>query len=648
MSKLVLGLPIVEKEHSFLSAIGNAGQLATLGFNVGSVLRQLGSANNWIFDNRVSLVTQIKAFFTGFKNLFRYNKIKKQLELDNGFFTNRWENDDLLRSYLNGGKLGKFQRFIAKITLSAMEGMDRLVIITQGYEIAKAIVDQEIRSGLLYDESGNLVKKGSPEYRKAIADVLAELVVRTQSNNVSMWQSRLRSGDVGWLQRDTFGRFGSDNQNRAQAILEIFKGVHNSKMRVKALEQASTDEKYTPEQREEFKKQANSERNYYQKRQAKRIANNLSSIVLNSIGMILIAELIKRIKGKKDWDEGIDPNELLTNFISESLFNWIPYISTFSNAITNNSDVSAFTLDRANNLVDFIKLVTTAIESGKEEDIRKAFINLIQNGLEVTGIPANNLYQLFTGVWYWFDKEGSLYAQNWVKGYSSSYMKSQYTEYAKEGNYKRAEAQLGAWSSMYSTNITDGQTLKELVRLSSVGYNVAPTANMTSYEDENGAVVKMTSSQMHAFEIAYAKVNEELARIINSGVYNTLDDKAKSSMISKLTTAYKDFAKAKALGVAPNSKLAKLLYYTNGDVDLARYIANLQSLSVIKEDKRYSRKEKVINEINRLRGFSKAEKLLLAYLSGYSVSDKNETAFINYLMSIGFSKKDAKAYLVAN
>ena len=116
-------------------------------------------------------------------------------------------------------------------------------------------------------------------------------------------------------------------------------------------------------------------------------------------------------------------------------------------------------------------------------------------------------------------------------------------------------------------------------------------------------------------------------------------------MISKIYNAYRDSAQAKALGVAPNSKIAKLLYYTNGDVDLAKYIMSMQNLSVIKDDEKQTRKEKVIAEINKLKGFNKNEKLLLAYLSGYSVSEKNQNRMLNFLMSKGMNRKDAETYL---
>ena len=198
---------------------------------------------------------------------------------------------------------------------------------------------------------------------------------------------------------------------------------------------------------------------------------------------------------------------------------------------------------------------------------------------------------------------------------------------------------------MYSTNITDEATLDELVRLSIAGYNATPSANATSYTNDKADKVSFTSAQARAFKTEYAKSNKVVSELLKIEDYKKQDDNAKASMISKIYNAYRDSAQAKALGVAPNSKLAKLLYYTNGDVDLVKYIMSMQNLSVIKDDEKQTRKEKVITEINKLKGFNKNEKLLLAYLSGYSVSEKSQNRMLNFLISKGMNRKDAETYL---
>lgn len=635
MSKIILGKKILEKKHGLLEFLGNVGQISTLGGNIGSILRQTLSDFSWTFDERVTWRTWLSTIPQAVSNFFRMGSIKKELMENNGYFIERFNEGEVIKAIMNG----KLPFKIGQIVLKPMEWLDSVVVSTHGYALAKRIVNDGIKKGY-YDFA-----KGSPTYKREVAHVLQGMTLISQSNADPMFMSRLRSGDAGWINREVFGRFASDNQNKYQALENITREKINSDKRRKAYEEASKNDKYSEEEKEAFRQASEQETKDFKKNYGKKIAGFAVAIILNGLGAYAITHFVRKIKGKEEWDEFGKPEEVIRDIFLESTVNWVPYIGTIANAIQNNSDVSAFTVDKLNNLVDMVKLVGTAFEKGDEASIKRAIWALVTNGLELTGIPANNIYQLFMGIWYQFDKEGSLSAQSWVKGYNSSYMKSQYTSAITSGNTARAKAQLGAWSSMYSTNITDETTLDELVRLSMAGYNATPSANATSYTNDKGDKVSFTSAQANAFKTEYAKSNKVVSELLKIEGYKKQDDKAKASMISKIYNAYRESAQAKALGVAPNSKLAQLIYYSNGDVDLAKYIMSIQNLSVIKDDEKKSRKEKVIAEINKLRGFNKNEKLLLAYLSGYSVSEKNQNKMFEFLMSKGMNKKDAKTFL---
>ena len=635
MSKIILGKQILEKKHGLLEFLGNVGQVSTLGGNIGSILRQTLSDFSWTFDDRVTWRTWLSTIPQAVSNFFKMGSIKKELMENNGYFIERFNQGEVIKAIMNG----KLPFKIGQIVLKPMEWLDSVVVSTHGYALAKRIVNDGVKKGY-YDFA-----KGSPEYKREVAHVLQGMTLISQSNADPMFLSRLRSGDAGWINREVFGRFASDNQNKYQALQKITREKINSDKRRKAYEEASKDDKYSEEEKEAFRQASEQEVKDFKKNYGKKIAGFAVAIILNSLGAYVITHFVRKIKGKEEWDEFGKPEEVIRDIFLESTVNWVPYISTIANAIENNSDVSAFTVDKLNNLVDMVKLVEIAFEKGDETSIKRAIWSLVTNGLELTGIPANNIYQLFMGIWYQFDKEGSLSAQSWVKGYKSSYMKSQYTSAITSGNTARAKAQLGAWSSMYSTNITDEATLNELVRLSMAGYNATPSANATSYTNDKGDKVSFTSTQANAFKAEYAKSNKAVSKLLKIEDYKKQDDKTKANLINKIYNAYRESAQAKALGIAPNSKLAQLIYYSSGDVNLAKYIMSMQNLSVIKGDEKQTRKEKVIAEINKLRGFSKNEKLLLAYLSGYSVSEKNINRMLQFLVSNGFSKKDAKAYL---
>ena len=634
MTKIALGKNIVDQKSSIIEKIGNAGQVATLGFNfLGSVPKQFLSDFSWALDERVTWGMWLKSIPQAINNFFRMGSIKKELMENNGYFINRFNKGDVLKAIMNG----KLPNKIAQMVLKPMEWVDSMVVTTHGYALAQRIVNQGISDGT-YD-----FKRGSIEYRKEVANILQQLVILTQSNSDPMFMSRLRSGDISTIARDTMGRFHSDSQNKYQGLRFITDEKIASENRIKAYnEQAKKAE--TEEEKNYWKGKAEQEAVHFKKDFGKKIASLLAVLLLNGLGATAISTLKNKILGKEEWDD-FNAEELLKDTVLESTVNWLPYVGTIANAIENNSDVSSFTVEKINNLVDTAKLVITAFESGKENDIKRAIVNLIKNGLELTGVPAENMYQLFMGIWYQIDKEGSLTAQNWVKGYSSSYMKTQYSTYVKEGNFSKARAQLGAWSSMYGTNNVDANTLDEVVRLAEAGYSVSLPSISSTYTDENGETQSFSKSQISISKSALALADTQVANVISSEAYQSLDDEYKSKVIAKVYSVYKEYAKASALNVAPSSKLGQMLYYTNGNVDLAKYVLYIQNLSSISADNKNTRKQKVVNEINKIKGLSRQEKLLLAYLCGYSVSDTNTISVKSYLMKIGFTAKEAKEFL---
>ena len=130
--------------------------------------------------------------------------------------------------------------------------------------------------------------------------------------------------------------------------------------------------------------------------------------------------------------------------------------------------------------------------------------------------------------------------------------------------------------------------------------------------------------------------------------YRTSTAEEKAKMVKKIYDLYFSVAKAKVLNTSADSKLSNLLLYTNGNVDLAKYIIYLNKVSQIAENKQKTRKELVIDYINRLKGLTKQEKTLLMYLSGYSVSGNSQTMLSSYLIQLGMSRDNAKDFLGNN
>lgn len=630
MSKIILGKPILEKNHPLLEYFGNVGQIMTLGLNIGTVLRQGLSDFAWLYNDRVTFGMWLRTFPQAIKNFFLQQKISNELQDNNGYFVQRFNEREVIKAILNG----KMPNKIAEIVLKPMEWLDKTVITSHGYALAREIVKKYY--GL---------KPTDADFNKQVSSVLQELTIQTQSNSDPMFMSRIRSGDAGWLTREIFGRFQSDNQNKAQALDSITIEKSNSDKRIKALEDYLQN---NPDANQEIidsvNKAIEAEKPAYRTNYGGKVSRIVASMILGSLFAVLIGKFIDKLYGREKWTD-YDLKQDGIDLFLEATINWLPIVGTFANAIENNSEVSVFTVEKLNNLTEVAKNITNAFTTQDEKSIRKALINLFTTGLEMTGIPANNIINLVLGVWNMIDKESALVAKSWIKNFSSSSVKSYYNDAIKNGDTKSAASYLGAWTMLYSNNITDNRVLDEISRLSTLGYNAVPKANITSYVDESGEKISFTVSQSQIFNKEYIKSSQQASQLMNLSDFSNESDEVKAKSLRKLFDTYYDYAKAKSLGIAPSGKLAQLLYMTNGDIDLAKYILGLQKISSITADENKTKKEKVLESINKMKTFTKNEKLLLACLNGYSISEKNKLAVISYLMSLGFDRKEAEQFI---
>ena len=111
------------------------------------------------------------------------------------------------------------------------------------------------------------------------------------------------------------------------------------------------------------------------------------------------------------------------------------------------------------------------------------------------------------------------------------------------------------------------------------------------------------------------------------------------NIIKLLYDAYYSYAKAKVLkSESTDSKLSNLLYFTNGNVNINKYVLAMNTISSISDNGKKTRKELVIEYVNKLRGFTRQEKLLLLHLLGYKTNDSNTKQLKSYLTSKGVKK----------
>lgn len=594
---------------------------ATLGANISSAAKQFLSY--FTMANYSGWGDWAKTLFKGITNLGQWKRISQIIQEEQPYFAQRWENAEALRSETGASSVPKWIKAFGFL----MELNDKAVIITHGWSLAQYLAKEQ-----------GAGEYWSPENNKVAAKILTDIVLTTQSNSQPMYMSKLRSGYLGSFAKHTFGIFGSDNQIRTEQSKKAFGQATKAKRRANAYEKAMNEA--TSEEDKEFYKKEFEKANKETKQWFKSGTTLLTSLFLGGIGASIVKELFDRLLGRKEWNE-FDEKEFTENVMLESFVNWLPYVGTIANAIENNTEVSLFTLDQMNNIITSISDLGEAISSGDGDKMRTELLELAMYLSQLTGFPAKNLYNIITGAIYQFDKEKAISIRAWTNGYSSSYIKSTYRNALEDNLTDKAKANLQVWSYMYSIQLDD-KLSDEIVQLESDGYSATPKATMTYYNDDKGNKIELTKVQQQSFNNYYKEANTMVSSLLEISDYKTLDNETKAKMIKKIYDSYYDYAKIKVTGTTSTNKIVNLLSITNGRIGLSKFVIGVNALSNIEATKNKTRKELVLEKINKMSGYTKAEKLLLVYLCGFTLSDNNKTKLRQYLTQCGATLKDAK------
>lgn len=594
---------------------------ATLGTNLSSAAKQFLSV--FTMANYSGLGDWAKTLFKGITNLGQWKRISQIIQEEQPYFVQRWENAEALRSETGASSVPKWIKAFGFL----MELNDKAVIITHGWSLAQYLAKEQ-----------GAGEYWSPENNKVAAKILTDIVLTTQSNSQPMYMSKLRSGYLSSLAKHTFGIFGSDNQIKTEQCKKVFNQATKAKRRADAYEKAMNEA--TIEEDKEFYKKEFEKANKETKQWFKSGTTLLTSLFLGGIGASIVKELFDRLLGRKEWNE-FDEKEFTENVMLESFVNWLPYVGTIANAIENNTEVSLFTLDQMNNIITSISDLGEAISSGDGDKMRTELLELAMYLSQLTGFPAKNLYNIITGAIYQFDKEKAISIRAWTNGYSSSYIKSTYRNALEDNLTDKAKANLQVWSYMYSIQLDD-KLSDEIVQLESDGYSATPKATMTYYNDDKGNKIELTKVQQQSFNNYYKEANTMVSSLLEISDYKTLDNETKAKMIKKIYDSYYDYAKIKLTGTTSTNKIVNLLSITNGRIGLSKFVIGVNALSNIEATKNKTRKELVLEKINKMSGYTKVEKLLLVYLCGFTLSDNNKTKLRQYLTQCGATLKDAK------
>ena len=607
-------------DYDFVDKLTSGYQMATLGLNVSSIAKQLLSDFTTMGD------VGFKNWFASKKrvahNVKNYKQVKEHLTKNLEIFRDRVEEKGYIKGKVSSNNVAKseWNNIISK-TMFLMEKTDEFNNIVNVYSVAETVAKNE-----------GFGDYGTETNSERATEIFLNLLLTTQSNNYTMYVSPLRAGYMGKIARIMFGMFASDNQNKAQLVNRIMTEQRIANERREIYEAMPDSEEKTA-----LLKEFDSE--YSDKNYHKKVVGTVAAFALNAAFLVLISEAIKYLTGKKDKDEPFFRPEELKSFGFELFANWIPYIGTFSNAIENNTDVSFFTVDKINSLINSISAITNSVKTGDANKIRTTIIRVGMNTSELFGIPMSNLYKYSSGIVKLINEEAYYKGFNWYNAFTSNTMSSAFKTHVQRNNFTSAVEDLSAWYSLYKTGENDRAVLLSIAKLYQNYSNIIAKNIPDYYFNESDDKVDLTSNQRSEFYSAYKRVNAPVREVL----YSNYTDEVKAKVIKKLYDAYYEASKYSVLKVEPQSKLGKLIAFSKGNID--SNISNIVSAIQLINNQPNKSKDRSISFINKFTKLSKVEKLLVLKLSGYSLTETNENQVKSYLSKLGLTREEINKIL---
>lgn len=363
--------------------------------------------------------------------------------------------------------------------------------------------------------------------------------------------------------------------------------------------------------------------------------NMVAGLMAQGVFVALVSELMKHIKGKKDWDDWEVKDMALNIGLSVSA-DWIPFVNTFS-SLLQGYETSIPTTE----LLNQISTLSTTL---KNKNWRVAIRQIALAVGDMTGLPFQTVYQYMYGIVKASDPESAWKLNNLFYNQTEQSANRSLQVYAGANKLKGTQAMVSVLMDNYKTK-SDDEIDKELATLYMSGYRAIPSSIPSTYTNEKGEEVKLSKSQLQMFKETYDTSYGAIKELLTLGEYRSKTQEQQAKTIKSIYSAYYEYAKAKSVGVMPTTRLGKMLYYSNGKLNIAKLVNTINYVSQIKENGKKTKKELTIEYINKQKYLSKSEKILTMLLCGYSLSDNNKQLLTSYLRKLGMNNKAIKELL---
>ena len=611
----------VRRSSEFIDKWGGRFATATLGINISSTLKQIGSLPTTA--NKTGILNQLKSLvnFDTYKIRENYNYLVEH----NGLFAMRVLN----HGYANS------QIFLNDVSRLSNRYLNKIIDYTQlPLEMADSlwcIMSFSACKQQAFNEFNGKYDINSEEVMTRANTLFNDILLETQSNAYAISTSMLRSGEMGSFARWIFGTFASDSQNKLSLLYEsIYNYVNNNRVIQNLNNELNNNLDLSEDTKNAYRDMLNARINNKSKLS---IAMYRNAYTLTASALLTFAaSLLARWLLNKDKEEDYEVENLATNFAKELFIDWIPFISTISsNFEYNEGKFEAMPLENASRLLNDLYSMISSLTEGNGFD-RTVLFTLIRDLAQFYGLPVTNFFNITNGVIEKFSPEVAFNMNNFLYGYSQSYIEKTQNDSLEKGYFKTGKLYLNQNITLFKTGELNSAIINELATLKNKGFNAIPKNYMTSYTDENGNEILLTDLEMNTFKNYYNEVNDEALNLIRSSEYKKLDDEGKAKALKKLFDYYYDYAKNMTLEETEGSRLVKLMSLIN-NFSISDYL-------LLKEET----KEKTLSNVNKIFS-SRNEKLLALYLVGYNLTDENKEIVYRYLLSKGLTRSAAKEFM---
>lgn len=332
----------------------------------------------------------------------------------------------------------------------------------------------------------------------------------------------------------------------------------------------------------------------------RRLPAGVAATLIGACLKYLIEDLSQRVRGKKKWDESPIDGDTVVDVLNNGLGSVVPFYETIMSAMKyNEGKVELYGLSALSSLLKGLG------EFGKGTP-RTALIDTVTAASSLAGIPLKNIYDYTVGAFSSFDPKLAVDTKNLL--YASEKASTSYKSNFDMALYERVG------------DVSDDVKV-ELRTLSDSGYEIKPSGVATTYKNDKGDDVTISWSSKQEMRKYYQKANARLAKTVKTDYYRSLSDEEKAQAIKKLYSSYREASLAKVITKKVPTNAASALAYANYK-DLGTLLSAVAHISSLEATKTMSRKQRAIAYVNSLKGLSKAQRMAVLQMAGYTVDSK--------------------------